>query len=81
MVDKKTLEQVFRVLLFYPANHNSTLLHTHLSPPHEVCDSPEQAAHYHIRGPKLGASSLTRHLAGLGAKVVSFVGKTYAFEI
>jgi hypothetical protein len=35
------------------------LLHNHLSPPHEVCDSPDQAAHYHSLGPKLGASSLT----------------------
>jgi hypothetical protein len=24
------------------------LLHTHLSPPSEVCDSPDHAAHYHI---------------------------------
>jgi len=36
-----------------------TLLHTHLSPPHEVCDSPDQAAHYHTLGSKFGASSLT----------------------
>jgi hypothetical protein len=40
------------------------LLHTHLLPPHEVCDSPDQAAQYHTLGPKLGASSLTGHLAG-----------------
>jgi hypothetical protein len=25
-----------------------SLLHTHLSPPAEVCDSPEQAAQYHF---------------------------------
>jgi hypothetical protein len=37
------------------------LLHIHLSPPHEVCDSSEQAPHYHHLGPKLGASLLTRH--------------------
>jgi hypothetical protein len=30
------------------------LLHIHLSPPHEVCDSPDQAAHYHTLGSKLG---------------------------
>jgi hypothetical protein len=48
------------------------LLHTHLSPPHAVCDSPDQATHYHTLGPMLGASSLTRHLAGLGVKVVYF---------
>jgi hypothetical protein len=39
-------------------------LHTHLSPPHEVCDSPDQAAHYHTLGLKLGASYLTWYLAG-----------------
>jgi hypothetical protein len=46
------------------------LVHTYLSPPHEVHDSPDQAAHYHTLGPKLVASSLTRHLAGLGVKIV-----------
>jgi hypothetical protein len=35
-----------------------------------VCDSPEQAAHYHTLGAKLGASSLTWHFAGLGVKVM-----------
>jgi hypothetical protein len=37
----------------------SPLLHTHLSPPHKVCNSADQAAHYHTLGTKLGASSLT----------------------
>jgi hypothetical protein len=36
-------------------------------------DSTDQAAHYHDLGPKLGALSLTRNLAGLGIKVV-FIG-------
>jgi hypothetical protein len=27
-----------------------------------VCDSSDQAAHYHNLGPKLGASLLTRHI-------------------
>jgi hypothetical protein len=31
--------------------------------------SVSQAAHCHTLGPKLGASSLTRNLAGLGVKV------------
>jgi hypothetical protein len=31
------------------------LLHIHLSPLHEVCDSSDQAEHYHHLGPKLGA--------------------------
>jgi hypothetical protein len=44
-------------------------LHTHLSPPHEVCDNPDQAAHYHTLGHKEGVSSLAQHLAGLGVKV------------
>jgi hypothetical protein len=39
-----------------------TLLHIHLSPPREVCDCSDQAAHYHNLGPKLGASLLTRHI-------------------
>jgi hypothetical protein len=44
------------------------LLHTHLSPPHEVCDIPDQAAHYHTLGTKLRASSLIRHLDDLGGQ-------------
>jgi hypothetical protein len=38
------------------------LLHIHLSPPHEVCDCSDQAAHYHNLGPQLGASLLTQHI-------------------
>jgi hypothetical protein len=44
-----------------PANTIPPLLHIHLSPPHEVCDSPDQSAYYHHLGPKSGASFLTRH--------------------
>jgi hypothetical protein len=40
------------------------LFHTHLSPPLEVCDSPKQAAHYHIFRLKFGASSLIHHVSG-----------------
>jgi hypothetical protein len=29
------------------------LLHIHQSPPHEVCDRSDQAAHYHNLGPQL----------------------------
>jgi hypothetical protein len=62
VVDKVGLGQVsLRVLRFSPANIIPPLLHIHLSPPHEVCDSSYQAAHYHQLGPKLGASFLTRH--------------------
>jgi hypothetical protein len=32
-------------------------------------NSPDQAAHYRTLGPKLGTSSLTQHLTGLGTKV------------
>jgi hypothetical protein len=64
VVDKVALEQVFlRVLRFFPANIIPPLLNIRLSPTHEVCDSSDQAAHYHHLGPKLGASFLTRHLA------------------
>jgi hypothetical protein len=43
-------------------------LHTQLSPPHEVCDIPDQAARCHTLGPKLAASFLTRLLVGLVVK-------------
>jgi hypothetical protein len=45
----------------FPCQFIPPLLHIHLSPPHEVCDSSDQAAHYHHLGPKLGASFLTLH--------------------
>lgn len=40
------------------------LLHTHLSPSHEVCNSPDQAANFHTLGPTLGASSLIWKMDG-----------------
>jgi len=52
-----TVAGFIRVLRFSPANIIPPLLHIHLSPPHEVCDSSDQAAHYH----HLGASFLSRH--------------------
>jgi hypothetical protein len=62
VVDKVALGQVFlRVLRFSPVIIIPPLLHIHLSPPHEVCDSSDQAAHYHHLGPELGVSFLTRH--------------------
>jgi hypothetical protein len=62
VVDKVALGQLFlRVLRFSPANIIPPLLHIHLSPPHEKCNSSDQAAYYHHLGPKLGASFLTRH--------------------
>jgi hypothetical protein len=68
VLDEVALQQVFlRVLLFPPLIIIPPLLHTHLSPPHEVCDSPVQAANYHTLGTKLGASS-DRHWAGLESK-------------
>jgi hypothetical protein len=44
-----------------PANIIPPSLHIHVSPPHEACDSSDQAAHYHHLGPKSGTSFLTRH--------------------
>jgi hypothetical protein len=32
-----------------------SLLNSLLSPPYEVCDSPDQATHYHTLDPKLGS--------------------------
>jgi branched-subunit amino acid transport protein len=61
VVDKVALGQVFlRVLQFSPASIIPPLLHIHLLPPHEVCDSSDQAARYRHLSPKLGASFLTR---------------------
>jgi hypothetical protein len=45
--------------LFPPPVTIPPLLHAHLSLPHAVCDSPDQAAHYHTLGSKLGGSSVT----------------------
>jgi hypothetical protein len=65
VVGKVALGQVFlRVFRFSPASIIPPLLHIHLSPSHEVCDSSDQAAHYHHLGPKSGASFLTGTLAG-----------------
>jgi hypothetical protein len=50
VVDILALGQVFlRVVRFSPVSIIPPL------PPHEVCDSPDQAAHYQTLGPKLGA--------------------------
>jgi hypothetical protein len=55
--------QVFSEYFGFPCKYIiPPLLHIHLSPPHEVCDRSDQAAHYHNLGPKLGASLLTRHI-------------------
>jgi hypothetical protein len=66
-----------RVLRFSPVNIVPPLLHIHLSPPHEVCDSSDQAAHYHKLGPKLGAVFLTRHF---GRKLNKKVKKSINLE-
>jgi hypothetical protein len=58
VVDRVAQGQVFLRVLFSPVSIIPPLLHTHLSSPLEVCDSPEQAAHYHTLGPKLGATQL-----------------------
>jgi hypothetical protein len=55
--------QVFSEYFGFPCKYIiPPLLHIHLSPPHEVCDYSDQAAHYHNLGPQLGASLLTRHI-------------------
>jgi hypothetical protein len=71
--NKVALGQVFlRVLLFSPVSIIPPLLHTHLSAPHKVCYRSDQAAYYHTLGPKLGASSLTRHVAGTEERSILF---------
>jgi hypothetical protein len=55
VVDKVALGRFSPSTSVSPANIMPPLLHIHLSPPHEVCDCSDQAAHYHNLGPKLGA--------------------------
>jgi hypothetical protein len=62
VVDKVALGQVFLRVLWFSSV--VSLFHHCPIPLHEVCDSSNQVAHYHKLGPKLGASSLTQHLAG-----------------
>jgi hypothetical protein len=65
VMDKLKLAHVFlRVLRFSPVSIFPPLLHTHLSQPHKVCHSPDQAAYCHTLDPKLGASPLTQHVTG-----------------
>jgi hypothetical protein len=54
--------------VFSPACLYSTIAPYSSTTAHEVCDSSDQAAHYHTLGLKLGALSLTQHLVDLGAK-------------
>jgi hypothetical protein len=62
-----------QVLRYSAANIIPPLLHIHLSPPHEVCDSSEQAAHCHHLGPKLEALFLTRHFGWNQNKKVKYI--------
>jgi hypothetical protein len=76
VVVKVALGQVFiQVIPFSLVSIIRPLLHTHLSLPCEECDSSDQAAHYHTLSPKLGASSLTWHLAGNRKEVFLFMLK------
>jgi hypothetical protein len=77
-VDEVALEQAFLEFFGFPLLITiPPLLYTHLSPPHEVCCSPDQAAHYHTLDPKLCASSLSLHLASLGVKELICVSILY----
>jgi hypothetical protein len=40
---------------------------------HDVCDSPDQASHYHTLGPNLGTSPLTCHLVRTEEGSIYFV--------
>jgi hypothetical protein len=75
VVDKVALGRFFSEYLGFPCKYIiPPLLHIHLSPPHEVCDCSDQAAHCHNLGPQLGASLLTRHF---GWKQKQKVKKTF----
>jgi hypothetical protein len=69
VVDKVALGRFSPSSSVFPVNIIPPLLHIHLSPPHEVCDSSDQAVHYHPLGPKLEASFLTRHFEWKPKKV------------
>jgi hypothetical protein len=59
VVDRVALGQVFLWVLWVAlVGIIQPLYHNHQSLPHEVCNSPDQSAHYHTLGPKLGASSV-----------------------
>lgn len=76
MVHEVALEQVFSRFFDFPLQIIiPPLLHSHLSPPHEVDVSPEQAACYYTLGPKLGASSVTRYFPGLWVKWFTFIAE------
>jgi hypothetical protein len=63
VVDKVALGRFLSEYFGFPCRYIiPPLLHIHLSPPHEVCDCFDQAAHYHNLSPQLGASLLTRHI-------------------
>jgi hypothetical protein len=67
------LGQVFlRALRLSPVDIIPPLRHSHLSRPHEVCDSADQAAHYHTLGPKLGTLSLTQPMAVTRERSISY---------
>jgi hypothetical protein len=70
--ERAVLRVCFILLFIFPPQ-----LHTHLSPAHEVCGCPEQAAHYFTLGPKLGALFLTRHLPCPGIKVLWLILLTF----
>jgi hypothetical protein len=40
--------------------------------PQEVCENPDQAAHYRTLGPNLRALSLTWHMADVRVRIVSY---------
>jgi hypothetical protein len=63
VVDKVALSRLFSEFFRFPSvtQYSTTVLSPSIIE-HEVCDSPDQAAHYNTLGPKLGASALTRHL-------------------
>jgi hypothetical protein len=66
-----TVRQVF--LQVSPVSIIPPSLHTHLSPPLEVCDSTDQTAHYHALGSKLRALSVTRHLTGTEESIIIII--------
>jgi hypothetical protein len=71
MMEKVAQGQVFLIVLWLPLLMiTPPLLHTYLLQPLEVCNRPDQAAHHHAIGTKLGVSSLAFYFAALEVKEV-----------
>jgi hypothetical protein len=71
VVENLAQGQVFSEFFGFPSQYHSAITYVHLSLPHEVCNSPNQAAHYHTVGTLV--STLTQHLVGTEERSSIFI--------